>query len=321
MELINQIFDIQSNEDFEKIALEVYSFQKENCAVYSEYLTALNKPKPTSVSEIPFLPISFFKSHKVVCGDSKEQVLFKSSGTGGERSHHFVLDTEIYKRSFTAIYNDQIGDPKDQVILALLPNYMEQGESSLVYMVDELIKQSESELSGFFLENHLDLISNYEQAIALGKSAVIFGVSYALLDLAELNPNLSKATVIETGGMKGRRKELSKKEMHDILKEGFNCESISSEYGMTELLSQSYSNSDGKFDQPAWMKIIIRDINDPFSYVREGKSGGINIVDLANLNSCSFIATQDLGKMTNNQFEILGRFDNSDIRGCNLLME
>lgn len=321
MELINQIFDIQSNEDFEKVALEVYSFQKENCAVYSEYLTALNKPKPTSVSEIPFLPISFFKSHKVICGDSQEQVLFKSSGTGGDRSQHFVLHTEIYKRSFTAIYNDQIGNPKDQVILALLPNYLEQGESSLVYMVDELIKQSESEFSGFFLENHLDLISNYEQAIALGKSVVIFGVSYALLDLAELNPNLSKATVIETGGMKGRRKELSKKEMHDILKEGFNCESISSEYGMTELLSQSYSNSDGKFDQPDWMKIIIRDINDPFSYVREGKSGGINIVDLANLNSCSFIATQDLGKMTNNQFEILGRFDNSDIRGCNLLME
>ena len=321
MELINQIFDIKSNKDFEKVALKVYSFQKENCAVYSEYLNALNKPEPTKVSEIPFLPISFFKSHKVVCGNSKEQALFKSSGTGGERSQHFVLDTNLYEKSFTEIYKDQIGAPKDQVILALLPNYLEQGESSLVFMVDELIKQSQSKLSGFFLENHLDLLSNYEHAIASGKSVVIFGVSYALLDLAELKPNLSKATIIETGGMKGRRKELSKKELHDILKEGFNSESISSEYGMTELLSQSYSNSNGKFDQPAWMRIRIRDINDPFSYVREGKSGGINIVDLANLNSCSFIATQDLGKMTSNQFEILGRFDNSDIRGCNLLIE
>ena len=321
MELIDQIFDIQSNEDFEKVALEVYSFQKDNCTVYSEYLNALNKPEPANVSEIPFLPISFFKSHKVISGDSQEQVLFKSSGTSGERSQHFVLDTELYKKSFIAIYKYQIGDPKDQVILALLPNYLEQGESSLVYMVDELIRQSESQLSGFFLENYSDLITNYNQAIASGKSVVIFGVSYALLDLAELKPNLSKATIIETGGMKGRRKELSKKELHAALKKGFDCASISSEYGMTELLSQSYSNSDGKFDQPAWMKIMIRDINDPFSFVREGKSGGINIIDLANLNSCSFIATQDLGKMTNNQFEILGRFDNSDIRGCNLLIE
>ncbi len=321
MELIDQIFNIQSNEDFEKVALEVYSFQKDNCTVYSEYLNALNKPEPANVSEIPFLPISFFKSHKVISGDSQEQVLFKSSGTSSERSQHFVLDTELYKKSFIAIYKDQIGDPKDQVILALLPNYLEQGESSLVYMVDELIRQSESQLSGFFLENYSDLITNYNQAIASGKSVVIFGVSYALLDLAELKPNLSKATIIETGGMKGRRKELSKKELHAALKKGFDCASISSEYGMTELLSQSYSNSDGKFDQPAWMKIMIRDINDPFSFVREGKSGGINIIDLANLNSCSFIATQDLGKMTNNQFEILGRFDNSDIRGCNLLIE
>ena len=225
MELIDQIFDIQSNEDFEKVALEVYSFQKDNCTVYSEYLNALNKPEPANVSEIPFLPISFFKSHKVISGDSQEQVLFKSSGTSGERSQHFVLDTELYKKSFIAIYKDQIGDPKDQVILALLPNYLEQGESSLVYMVDELIRQSESQLSGFFLENYSDLITNYNQAIASGKSVAICGVSYALLDLAELKPNLSKATIIETGGMKGRRKELSKKELHAALKKGFDCAS------------------------------------------------------------------------------------------------
>lgn len=320
MELIDQIFSIKSEEYFARVALEVYQYQKENCQVYGEYIHNLGRPEPKSIQEIPFLPISFFKTHKVVCSDHQEQVLFKSSGTGGERSKHFVIDTSLYENSFNAIYDYQIGDPKDQVILALLPNYIEQGESSLVYMVDHLIKRSDSELSGFFLENHEDLISNYKKAVAEGKEIVIFGVSYALLDLAELKPDLSKAIIIETGGMKGRRKELSKQELHQALKDGFNCTSISSEYGMTELLSQSYSNSDGKFDQPAWMRVLIRDVNDPLSYVREGKSGGINIIDIANLNSCSFIATQDLGKLTGSQFEILGRFDNSDIRGCNLLV-
>jgi len=316
----DQIFSIQSDQDFERVALEVYNFQKENCAVYGEYVQSLGKPTPSKIEEIPFLPISFFKSHKVVCSGKKEQVLFKSSGTGGERSQHFVINTSLYKKSFNRIYDNQIGLPNEQVILALLPNYIEQGESSLVYMVDHLIKRTNSELSGFFLENHNDLISNYNEAIESGKSVVIFGVSYALLDLAELSPNLSKATIIETGGMKGRRKELSKQEMHQLLKDGFGCDLISSEYGMTELLSQSYSKSNGMFDQPSWMKILIRDINDPLSLVREGKTGGINIIDLANLNSCSFIATQDLGRLNGDQFEIVGRFDNSDIRGCNLLI-
>lgn len=320
MSIEDQIFSIQSEQDFKRLALEVYRFQKDNCSVYSEYIENLGRPDPRSIEEIPFLPISFFKSHKVVCSDVKHQTLFKSSGTGGERSQHFVIDISLYEKSFNAIYDEQIGNPEDQVILALLPNYIEQGESSLVYMVDHLIKRTNSELSGFFLENHNDLISNYNKAISQGKSVVIFGVSYALLDLAELNPDLSKATIIETGGMKGRRKELTKLELHEVLKEGFYCDAISSEYGMTELLSQSYSNSAGKFDQPAWMKVLIRDVNDPLSYVKEGKSGGINIIDLANLNSCSFIATQDLGKLTGDQFEILGRFDNSDIRGCNLLI-
>lgn len=321
MNLVNQIFFIYTEDEFEKIALKVYQFQKENCAVYREFVQILNRKEPTTLKEIPFLPISFFKSHKIISGDSIEQVVFKSSGTGGERSRHYVTDTALYEKSFNNIYDQQIGNPEDQVILALLPNYIEQGESSLVYMVNHLIERSSSQLSGFFLENYHELIQNYKKAIAQGKSVVIFGVSYALLDLAELNPDLSKAIIIETGGMKGRRKELTKQQLHQVLQEGFGCESISSEYGMTELLSQSYSIANGKFNETPWMRILIRDVNDPFSFVADGKSGGINIIDLANLNSCSFIASQDLGKKEEHQFEILGRFDNSDLRGCNLMVE
>lgn len=321
MKLVDQIFSINSKESFEEIALKVYQFQKENCQIYGDYVQTLNRKEPTTLEEIPFLPISFFKSHKIICRDVEEQVIFKSSGTGGQRSQHFVADTSLYEKSFNTIYDQQIGKPEEQVILALLPNYIEQGESSLVYMVDHLIQRSASNLSGFFLENHQELIENYKKAIAQGKSVIIFGVSYALLDLAELKPDLSKAIIIETGGMKGRRKELSKYQLHQALKDGFLSTSISSEYGMTELLSQSYSTSNGKFNETSWMRILIRDVNDPFAFVADGKSGGINIIDLANLNSCSFIASQDLGKKTERQFEILGRFDNSDLRGCNLLLE
>ena len=321
MDLIDRIFKISSHQEFEITALEVFAFQKKHSKVYREYVGKLNRPEPKSISDIPFLPISFFKTHKVTCPNNPEDVLFKSSGTGGVRSRHFVHDVELYKRSFNAIYNEQIGDPADQVILALLPNYIEQGESSLVYMVDHLIKRTTSPLSGYYLNNLEDLINHYKKAIRLGKKVVIFGVSYALLDLAELKPDLSQAIIIETGGMKGKRAEMTKSELHSVLKKGFNCKSIASEYGMTELLSQSYSNQEGKFDQPAWMKILIRDVNDPLSYVSQGKSGGLNVIDLANLYSCSFIATQDLGKMINDQFEIIGRFDNSDIRGCNLLLD
>lgn len=320
-QLTEDIFNIDSSATFEAIAMEVFRFQKEHCKVYRDYLQQLNRPEPTSIEEIPFLPISFFKSHEVVSNLQEAQVIFKSSGTGGERSKHYITDTSLYERSFNAIYETQIGPPEEQVILALLPNYIEQGESSLVYMVDHLIQRTQSELSGFYLDNLNDLIRQYQIALQSNKKVIIFGVSYALLDLAELNPDLSEAVIIETGGMKGRRKEMTKAELHEALKKGFNCEFISSEYGMTELLSQSYSNAEGKFDQPNWMKIMIRDVNDPFSFVREGKTGGINIIDLANLNSCSFIATQDLGRMINNQFEIVGRFDNSDLRGCNLLVQ
>ena len=222
--------------------------------------------------------------------------------------------------TFNLTYDTLIGNPEDQVILALLPSYQEQGASSLVYMVDHLIKRTNHKLSGYFLSNLDDLIQAYNDAIKQGKDVVIFGVSYALLDLAELNPDLSQARVIETGGMKGRRKELTKKELHTILKKGLNTSFISSEYGMTELLSQAYSFANGLFKTGTTMRVLIREVNDPFNYIEDGKTGGINVIDLANVNSCSFIATQDLGKILPEGFELMGRFDNADIRGCNLLV-
>ncbi len=318
------IFSIKSPEDFNNVAIEVYKFQVANNPVYSKYISLLNRKKePKYFNEIPFLPIDFFKTQKIYIGDEKEEALFLSSGTTGmQRSHHFLASTKLYEQSFQKCYIKQIGDPKEQVILALLPNYLEQGNSSLVYMVDHLIRQTNNHLSGFLL-NDLDKIkTNYLAALKSGKKVVIFGVSYALLDLADQKFDLSQALIIETGGMKGRRKELTKEELHSYLKVGLNVNHIASEYGMTELLSQGYSIKNTLFETPNWMKILIRDINDPFTYQPIEKTGGINVIDLANLYSCSFIATQDLGKLhTTNKFEILGRFDHSDIRGCNLLVQ
>lgn len=243
-----------------------------------------------------------------------------SSGTGGNRSSHYVASKNLYEHTFERIYRQQIGNPEDQVILALLPNYIEQGNSSLVYMVDHLIRMTKSEMSGFYLNNLEDLIRQYQSAQNSGKRVVIFGVSYALLDLCELKPNLANAIIIETGGMKGRRKELTKAELHAILRNGLNCENIASEYGMTELLSQGYSLKNGLFQPGLTMKVLIREVNDPYNFIPEGKTGGINIIDLANLYSCSFIETQDLGKMHPEGFEIMGRFDHSEVRGCNLMI-
>ena len=321
MELRDNILSISSIESFNKIALEVFQYQVQHCEVYRNYVQFLNWKTPTCIEEIPFLPIEFFKSHQIISSEKETDIIFKSSGTGGQRSTHFLADSQLYIDSFSKAYKMHIGDPKDQVILALLPNYTEQGESSLVYMVDYLIEQTENELSGFVLNSTNEIVSRYNHAISTGKKVVVFGVSYALLDLAETKPNLSQATIIETGGMKGRRKEMTKDELHQELKIGLNVPYISSEYGMTEILSQGYSNSDGLFETPPWMKILIREVNDPFTYIGEGKTGGINVIDFANLYSCSFIATQDLGKKTSNLFQILGRFDQSDIRGCNLLIE
>lgn len=306
--------------DFDALALEVFRFQYEHVPVYRDYCNYSGRTSPNSIEEIPFLPIRFFKSHRIIAEGYTPEATFLSSGTGGDRSRHFVARTALYEHTFERIYRDQMGDPEDQVIFALLPNYLEQGDSSLVYMVDRLIQLTGADLSGFFLNNFDDLIHNYDQACKSGKDVVIFGVSYALLDLAELQPNLSQARIIETGGMKGRRKELTKAELHAALKNGLNCPNISSEYGMTELLSQGYSKENGVFVPGITMKLLLREVNDPFSFIEGRKTGGINIIDLANLYSCSFIETQDLGKWHPDGFEIMGRFDHSDVRGCNLLI-
>ena len=319
--LEKKIFEVNET-SFEELALEIFQFQAENCPVYKDFVQALNRPKPTRIEEIPFLPIDFFKEHDIISTKEKTELLFLSSGTTQQtRSKHHALKAKIYEESFLKSYEKFTVEIENQVILALLPNYLEQGNSSLVFMVERLIKETKNELSGFFKDDFSSVLENYEKAISLGIKVVIFGVSYALLDLAEQKPNLSKALIIETGGMKGRRKELSKSELHAILKEAFSCEFISSEYGMTELLSQAYSDKDEFFELPNWMKILIRDTNDPFSFLPESKTGGINVIDLANIYSCSFIATQDLGQISNRGLKLIGRFDNADIRGCNLMVE
>ena len=323
MDDLNQrIFQILDETSFNEIALEIFDFQSKHIPVYAQYIQHLNKPTPKHYTEIPFLPISFFKSHKVCKENLAPEIIFKSSGTTGQiRSQHFVENTKLYKDSFYKAYTSLIGNPENQVILALLPNYIEQGESSLVFMVDDLVKATKNPLSGFLLNSPSEIEMRYKQASESGKEVVIFGVSYALLDLAEQNINLSKARIIETGGMKGRRKEMTKEELHQELKRGLSIPFISSEYGMTELLSQGYSNKNGLFETPSWMKVLIREVNDPFNYLEDGKTGGINVIDLANIYSCSFIATQDLGRIVGSEFELIGRFDNSDIRGCNLLLD
>ncbi|MES2590176.1 MAG: acyl transferase [Bacteroidota bacterium] len=321
IDLEQKIFEVDEK-TFEALALEIFHFQVENCSVYGDFVKTLNRPNPTKIDEIPFLPIDFFKSHEIISSQDQHELLFLSSGTTQQiRSKHLVLKAEMYEKSFLKSYVNFTENLENQVILALLPNYLEQGNSSLVYMVERLIKETNNELSGFFKDDFDALLFNYKKAIEAGKKVVIFGVSYALLDLAELKPNLSKALIIETGGMKGRRKELSKTELHSVLKEAFSCEFISSEYGMTELLSQAYSDKEEFFSLPKWMKILIRDTNDPFSFLAENKTGGINVIDLANIYSCSFISTQDLGQISNRGLKLMGRFDNADIRGCNLMVE
>ena len=321
-ELVQRIFSIQNEDEFNSCALEVFEFQYQNTAVYREYVDTLNKPKPTHFTEIPFLPISFFKTRKIIAENKAHQVLFKSSGTGGERSQHFVADTSVYEQSFLPTFEKFAGKLEDLIIFALLPSYVEQGESSLVYMVDKLINESKHELSGYYLESLESLISAIEKARRTGRKIVLFGVSYALLDLAELNPDLHDITIIETGGMKGRRKEMSKTELHSTLNKAFKTEYISSEYGMCELLSQAYSDKDELFSFPAWMKFRLREVNDPLEYsVSENKTGVVSIIDLANIYSCSFIETQDLGRNYDGKLRLMGRMDHSEMRGCNLLVE
>jgi hypothetical protein len=274
---------------------------------------------------IPFLPVELFRNHKIITGNSATEMIFESSGTTGiSPSRHFVSDLSLYRSSFLRSFKLFYGEPEDYLIAALLPSYIEREGSSLVYMADNLIKESLNPHSGFYNDNIEDLIITIKEAKDKNHKILLLGVSFALLDLAENHsPDLSGVIVMETGGMKGRRKEITRSELHSILKEKLNVNSVHSEYGMTELLSQAYSKENGIFYCPPWMKILIRDPQDPLTiYNKPGMTGGINIIDLANIYSCSFIATGDLGRVHDDGgFEVLGRFDNSDVRGCNLLAE
>jgi phenylacetate-coenzyme A ligase PaaK-like adenylate-forming protein len=320
-----QVFAIDDQESFNKTALKVFRYQAESCAIYSKFINGL-KIDPTainSIEQIPFLPVEFFKAHKVTTGDVATDVVFTSSGTTGMvTSSHYITDVSWYIQSFRKAFNLFYGDIRNYTVLALLPSYLEREGSSLIYMAQDLITQSANPESGFFLYNHEELYNVLLQQQAAGKPTLLIGVTFALLDFIErYKVNFPELIVMETGGMKGRRKEMIREELHQTLCAGFGVKAIHSEYGMTELLSQGYSKGEGIFNCPPWMKIIIRDTNDPFTLVDTGKTGCVNIIDLANINSCAFIATQDLGKVyTDGSFEIIGRFDNSDIRGCNLLV-
>lgn len=319
------IFTISSQKQFEKTALKVFRFQYENNSVYREFCELLNVEKQNvkSLKQIPFLPIQFFKTHEVISSHEPIQEIFTSSGTTGMvNSRHLVTDRTLYEQSYRLAFSRFYGNIEDYTILALLPSYLERQGSSLIYMVEDLIQRTNNPDSGFYLFNHDDLIKKMVALDKQGKNIILIGVTYALLDLIEKqNFNLNNTIIMETGGMKGKRKEMIREELHEQLCKGFGVSAIHSEYGMTELLSQAYSLGDGIFECPQWMQIQVRDTEDALSYIENGKTGGINVIDLANINSCSFIATQDLGKKyDNNTFEVLGRFDNSDIRGCNLMV-
>jgi len=319
------IFSIPSQKQFEKTALKAFRFQYENNMVYRDFCNFLNTDvqKVKSIQQIPFLPIQFFKSHNVVSNGNLVQTTFTSSGTTGMiTSKHLITDVSLYERSYRRAFSQFYGNIEDYAVLALLPSYLEREGSSLIHMVEDLIKLTRNENSGFYLHNHEELIEKLIQLDNSGQNVILIGVTYALLDLVEKRKfDLKHTIIMETGGMKGKRKEMIREELHDQLCKGFGVTAIHSEYGMTELLSQAYSLGNGIFECPNWMQILIRDTEDALTYVETGKTGGVNVIDLANINSCSFIATQDLGKKyPNNTFEVLGRFDNSDIRGCNLMV-
>jgi hypothetical protein len=320
-----QVFSINSEAQFEQTAMDVFRLQAGNCVIYKQFIEGLrvDPSKVNSIGEIPFLPIEFFKSHAILSTNAPVEVTFTSSGTTGMvTSSHHVTDKTWYEDSFRNAFGLFYGDIKDYTVLALLPSYLEREGSSLIYMVDDLIKQSNNPDSGFFLYNHDELYQQLKKQQDTQMPTLLIGVTFGLLDFIDnYKINFPELIVMETGGMKGRRKEMIREELHEVLCKGFGVTAIHSEYGMTELLSQAYSKGEGIFDCPPWMNINIRDTNDPISTLSNGKTGGINVIDLANINSCSFIATQDLGKTyADGSFEVLGRFDQSDIRGCNLLI-
>ena len=325
MHNFEKVFDIKNHSEFKKQCLDIYNFQYENNMVYQNYCNMICKD-PTDVNEInkiPFLPISFFKTKKILSNDNFERVFYSSGTTTNSRSKHFISSLKLYQKSFINNFKLNYSDITQYRILALLPNYYDNKDSSLIYMIEKLIKLTKSKESGFFLDDYFNLSKKLiELDTKKERKTILIGVPYALLDMIDFNQfKLNNTIIMETGGMKGRRKEMVRTELHQKLKRGFGVSKIHSEYGMTELLSQAYSKGDGIFKTPSWMKVIIRDINDAQNLDFNKKSGAIKIIDLANYNSCSFIATDDMGKYVNDdEFELIGRVDNSDIRGCNLLV-
>lgn len=320
------IFSIKDDYDFKQQALKTFRYQAKNNEIYRQFIQLLHidVSEVKEIHQIPFLPIALFKTHQVVTGKKPVQEIFYSSGTTGmQLSKHYVSDLALYRESYLKGFQNFYGNLQEYTILALLPNYLERKGSSLVYMVNDLIHLSNKKDSGFYLNNLEDLAKKLKELDKKGEKVLLIGVSFALLDLIEkFQFKLKNTIIMETGGMKGRRKEIIRQELHELLKKGFGVKKIHSEYGMTELLSQAYSDGNGIFKTPNWMQILIRDTEDALTIFPNNKTGGINVIDLANQHSCSFIATQDLGKtFSNGSFEILGRFDNSDIRGCNLMIE
>jgi phenylacetate-coenzyme A ligase PaaK-like adenylate-forming protein len=321
----DNIFSISTDEEFKAMALKTFGIQYRGNLVYQEFCRHLGKNESNvkGIKDIPFLPIEFFKSKKVITGSFTPQIIFTSSGTTGSQvSKHHVQNVKLYENSYLKAFQKFYGDIEDYCVLALLPSYLEREGSSLIYMATDLINKSRHPNSGFYLDDIDHLQKILVQLDTQNTKTILLGVSFALLDMAKKYQLKLKNTVImETGGMKGRKKELVREELHLLLKNGFGVTAIHSEYGMTELLSQAYSQGNGRFFTPNWMKVITRETEDPLTLQGIGKTGGVNIIDLANIHSCSFIATQDLGKVhADGSFEILGRFDHSDIRGCNLMV-
>lgn len=322
---INRIFEISSTEEFNSLALEIFEYQYNNTVVYKEFCDYLGVSvrNVSKLKDIPFLPIELFKHREIKAEHITPEFCFKSSGTTGVNvSKHYVADLKLYKTSFQNTFKKFYGEIEDYCVLALLPSYLERQDSSLVYMVQDLIEQSRNPASGFYLDDYEKLVGTLQRLDLQGTSVILLGVSFALVDLAsQFRLNLHNTKVIETGGMKGRRKEMIRAELHQYLQDAWGISEVHSEYGMTELLSQAYSIKSGIFHSPEWMRVMIRDTEDPMRYLEVGSTGGINIIDLANIYSCSFLATQDLGKLCKGGgFEVLGRFDHSDIRGCNLMV-
>jgi phenylacetate-coenzyme A ligase PaaK-like adenylate-forming protein len=321
-----KIFSIRNSHEFNDLALLIFQFQYNHNPVYKNFvdLLGINPASVIKIEKIPFLPVDLFKTQKIICNQQPEQIIFQSSATTGQqRSKHFVTDLSLYEEAFLNAFYQFYSAPSEYAILALLPSYLERDGSSLIYMTEKLIQLTGNKRSGFYLHDLEKISDSLKLQEQQKQKTILLGVTYALLDLAETFPQpLTNTIIMETGGMKGKRAEMIREDVHQVLKQAFQVSEIHSEYGMTELLSQAYSKGNGIFQSPPWMKILIRDTNDPFCFLEESRSGGINIIDLANLNSCAFLSTQDLGKVyPGGSFEVLGRFDNSDIRGCNLLVQ